>query len=391
MDQSRYFSADYAEARRRFLAAAAAAGACCKSFPLGIGGPAGEALAIDSAYVGKPRAARLLVLSSGIHGVEGYFGSAVQLAWLDVLAHRAPTVETGVLLIHAINPYGFAWRRRWNENNIDLNRNFITDRGFLVDDQAYAEHRRIYQQLHSFLNPAAPPSRLETFRLKAAALILAHGFAARRKMPATTRPSILAVPRIMKLGIAKLEQAIRVGQYEDPAALFYGGSRLESSAAHVSELLTHQAADREKVVHIDFHTGWGPYGEYRLFLAEEAGSVEERWARENFDATRVKAKDTQAFPERGVLMRYMAEQLGPDRYHGLVAEFGTYSPMRVLGALRAERRAHLYCHLESAPYESAKRELMEVFCPRSPAWRTSVLSKALMIIDQALAACARWA
>ena len=83
----------------------------------------GEALAIDSAYVGKPRAARLLVLSSGIHGVEGYFGSAVQLAWLDALAHRAPTVETGVLLIHAINPYGFAWRRRWNENNVDLNRN----------------------------------------------------------------------------------------------------------------------------------------------------------------------------------------------------------------------------------------------------------------------------
>ena len=131
-------------------------------------------------------------------------------------------------------------------------------------------------------------------------------------------------------------------------------------------------------------------GEYHLFLAEEAGSVEERWARENFDATSVKANDTQAFPERGVLMRYLAEQLGPDRYHGLVAEFGTYSPMRILGALRAERRAHLYCPPESAPYESAKRELMEVFCPRSPAWRTSVLSKALMIIDQALAACARW-
>jgi hypothetical protein len=33
--------------------------------------------------------------------------------------------DDAVVFVHALNPYGMAWLRRVNENNIDLNRNFM--------------------------------------------------------------------------------------------------------------------------------------------------------------------------------------------------------------------------------------------------------------------------
>ncbi len=51
-------------------------------------------------------------MSSGLHGVEGYFGSAVQLAWLHGVRAGCIRIPSGtaVVLVHAVNPHGFAWR-----------------------------------------------------------------------------------------------------------------------------------------------------------------------------------------------------------------------------------------------------------------------------------------
>ncbi len=44
---------------------------------------------------------------------------------------RSCLQNTGALLIHALNPYGFAWTRRVTEDNVDLNRNFVDhDKGY---------------------------------------------------------------------------------------------------------------------------------------------------------------------------------------------------------------------------------------------------------------------
>ena len=79
---------------------------------------------------------------SGTHGIEGYLGSAIQLRFLHELflqqekrlrtnnVHAPPTKNTPVkkvLLIHAINPYGMRHHRRTNENNVDLNRNVLSE------------------------------------------------------------------------------------------------------------------------------------------------------------------------------------------------------------------------------------------------------------------------
>ena len=117
---------------KRFLAAAARLRLPHHALPIHAPSPNDEPLTIDIAVAGPAKPKSALVLSSGVHGVEGLFGSAVQLAFLERLSAgwRLPQ-GAAVVLIHAINPFGFAWRRRFNENNVDLNRNF------LLPDEAY--------------------------------------------------------------------------------------------------------------------------------------------------------------------------------------------------------------------------------------------------------------
>ena len=57
------------------------------------------------------------------------------------------------VLLHALNPYGFAWLRRVNEHNVDLNRNF------LLPGEAYRGSPAGYAALDPLLNPKSPPAR----------------------------------------------------------------------------------------------------------------------------------------------------------------------------------------------------------------------------------------
>ena len=82
------FSPSYITARQRFREVAVAARARIHTFQIGESAPTGEPLSIEVARVGAREPAHVLLVTSGLHGVEGFFGSAVQLAWL---AHEAKT------------------------------------------------------------------------------------------------------------------------------------------------------------------------------------------------------------------------------------------------------------------------------------------------------------
>ena len=118
-----YYSADYAAARARFRDKAEAAGATLHAIALPAKGPRGEALAIDIAWLGTTHPQRVLLHTSGLHGVEAFTGSAAQLALLDTPPRLA--ASDALVVVHVLNPYGMAWLRRTNENNVDLNRNFL--------------------------------------------------------------------------------------------------------------------------------------------------------------------------------------------------------------------------------------------------------------------------
>ena len=119
------FSPSYEVARRRFRDAARAAGTTVEQHRVDTG-EAGVDFTIDVATVGAREPSWAVVVSSGVHGVEGFFGSAIQLAWLSGQTAGEPPPGGGVVvLIHAVNPSGFARLRRTNEHNVDLNRNFL--------------------------------------------------------------------------------------------------------------------------------------------------------------------------------------------------------------------------------------------------------------------------
>src|SRR5215469_7460690 len=130
------FSATYAEARAKFCEAAAAQGGAIRSrLNPHRKGPNGELLYLDTARFGPSDAANMLVMISSTHGVEGHCGSGAQIAWLRTGGAARLPANTGVLIVHAINPYGFAWTRRVNEDNVDINRNFVDhDKAYPAND-----------------------------------------------------------------------------------------------------------------------------------------------------------------------------------------------------------------------------------------------------------------
>ena len=74
-----FFPSDYRGARRAFIAACEARGVdvIARVNPKAKG-PDGAPLFLDAAAMGPRDAKKALVLVSGTHGVEGYFGSGVQ-------------------------------------------------------------------------------------------------------------------------------------------------------------------------------------------------------------------------------------------------------------------------------------------------------------------------
>jgi hypothetical protein len=258
-------------------------------------------------------------------------------------------------LIHALNPYGYAWRRRWNEDGVDLNRNF------LLEGQSYSGAPPLYATVDDFVNPRTPPSRLEPFLF-----------------------GLLGV--LAKKGIDALKHAVPVGQYAYPQGLFFGGHGPSTTQMILRTHLPRWVAGMKEVTHIDFHTGLGPWGRYQLLIeglsAQDAGPrLISRFGNQSIAPDSFEGSNFQSSGGLGP----WCEALLPDcQYDFLTAEFGTYSNLRVLQVLRDENRAHCWGR-NGGNYEWAKARLLECFAPASKAWRKQCLEQGLMICRQACA------
>ena len=192
-----WFSADYTEARARFRAAAEQAGAALSVHRNpNARQPDGNDLTTDVARLGPApgEAATVLIASSGTHGVEGFCGSGCQVGMLETGSIDLLPKGCALVLVHAINPYGFAWLRRVTEDNIDLNRNNL-------DHSAGHPANPKYAEVHDWLTPRDwhGPGREE-----ADAAIAAY---------------------IAERGLFAFQEAVSGGQYDYPDGLFFGGRR----------------------------------------------------------------------------------------------------------------------------------------------------------------------
>jgi hypothetical protein len=349
------FSPDYATARKKFRGAAERLNWALHAYPIGTAGPQGEDLTIDVAISLPTQTDCVLVLSSGLHGAEGLLGSAIQLAFLGRWQKQFG-LPAGVrcVLLHGLNPHGFAWSRRFDADNIDPNRNF------LLEGEEYSGSSAEYELFNRLLNPERPPSQWDLFYLRALWAVARHG-----------QP--------------KLKQALATGQYDFPKGLFFGGKGPSQTKMIIQQNLKWWIGKARTVAHLDFHTGLGAWGTCKLLLDyRPAATQEERLARW-FGAGAYEVNDPEkvAFQPRGSFGQWCVAQRCAPVYVFAFAEFGTYGNISVIAGLRAENQAH-HWGLPGAPSTArAKARLRELFCLASGTWRSRVLAKGIDLVDRA--------
>jgi Protein of unknown function (DUF2817) len=348
------FVPNYISARDRFRETLTSLGFHHEAYLINQLDPSGEELTIDVGLCSFPNASRSVVISSGLHGVEGFLGSAIQLALLkDSQFTKSLPSNTNLVFIHALNPYGFAWIRRCNEDNVDLNRNF------LLPEEAYKGSPEEYSKLNSFLNPTSPPSQFEPFLLKAIWLILRYG-------------------------MGSLMNTLPVGQYDYPKGLFFGGLAPSKTQQILAENLASWIGGASEVIHIDLHTGLGQWGAYKLLF--DGVSTSESFQRlvQQFGVDKIEAfsSEVTAYQIRGGLGVWCQALMPQCRYDFLTAEFGTYSVIQVFKALRAENRAYWWAKQKKIT-SWTKPQLVEMFSPINHKWREKCITEGVVICKQA--------
>ncbi len=351
----KYFSESYQEARKHFLDAAKFRGAEIKAFAHPLKGRDGEDLAIDLARLGPADAKNALLVLSGTHGIEGYCGSGIQRAWLHEGTLRKRAQNTAVFLIHAVNPYGFSWQRRVNEDNVDLNRNFVDFDQPLPENVGYSE-----------LFAALCPKTWDEATIAATQKVL----------------DVYAEEH----GSSVLSQVISGGQYDFSDGIFFGGRTPSWSNRTLVGILESQLSHLERLAVVDLHTGLGPEGYGERICDFRKGTKERSWTEEIYgeditcfyDGTAVSAELS------GDIVLGIVNTLSRTLVSPVALEFGTVPRDRVRLAIRSDNWLHLYGDLASEKGRDIKAEMRAAFFPKGRAWCQKVVARSFETFDLAL-------
>ena len=347
------FSHSYAQARGKFLAAASAKGLPVDSYELGLKGAQNETLATDVVFDGPRDASKLLIVLSGVHGVEGFPGSAVQTGALRIAAPKP--ADTAILYVHAINPHGFSHLRRVTQENVDLNRNFIRFDESLPQNEGYHE-------IHEALLPAQWPPEddqaLQQYRQ-------AHGD-------------------------KKFQCAVSLGQYHYPDGMFFGGQAPTWSNTTFRQILRTYAASASVIASVDIHTGLGPYGYgEKIFASHDTCTLEKArnwWG----EITDVHAGSSTSVPMSGPIQVAISQECASAKHIGICLEFGTYPIETMIPALRADHWVFRHGQQNTAQSSEITNRLKDLFYPDYRDWKTPVWTQANNVMSQALQGLGNW-
>ena len=330
-------STSYVDARAAFLDAAASADARLSSFPHPLTGLHGEELFVDVAEVGPETGANVIVVVSGTHGVEGYLGSALQrhhLQTLDPERAGGPTL----VFVHALNPYGFSWVRRVNEDNVDLNRNFVDWSQPVPANPAYG----------TYADALVPSSWGEEDQEQSLATLLAA---------------------LDELGLERFQQIVSGGQFDHPDGIFYGGTGPTWSNRWLSNFVTNRCADVQRVAIIDLHTGLGPWGHGELISSESPDSAAYRRQKEWWNEVTSLLDGSSVSAELSGDWLGAVARLAPDsEVTGVAIEYGTVDPVTVLQSLRADAVLHASGEPAAPTAAPIRDQVRGAFLDDDPAW-----------------------
>ena len=318
-----------------------------------------DGLYIDSIYIpATDKQTNLVVLTTGVHGIEGYIGSVMlDVFWEEIYSTEIDKSNTGVLVVANVNPYGMKYHRRYNENNVDLNRNFILDW-----DSFDTTVNKDYPKVDSFLGPQSEMGN---------AFWHEAGFYGS------------LVVEVVQDGADVISNALLGGQYEYPEGVYYGGNGDEESTTYLKNVFKQTLeSEYDNVVHIDIHSGYGPRYNMVIFNSvfetmNEAESVE------LFGYNNVIAYDSEAFyPTTGDTTDYyyrLHEQMGVDTtLFSTCFEFGTIGDSFIDSIISMkytieENQNHWYPTNNKTTNEIVKERYQELFYPTETEWREKTI------------------
>lgn len=372
-DNQAFFQESYEDCRSRFRAAAQkcegnAEGVLISKISIESTKDAG--LSIDWCYIPAPNSSeRLLILTSGIHGIEGYAGSAVQQMFLQDLAKHSAVDGIGVLLVHGVNPYGFKHKRRVTENNVDLNRNGS------VDGSLYDSINSGYNDLNSMLNPTGEVDLTG----------LEHFFF-----------HFIAVQKILEYSMATLRQAILQGQYQHERGVYFGGKALEPPLTALTPVIQKIAQPYDTVFHIDLHTGYGSNGTMHLLALPSKDGLKKKRLETLFSGMSIDwGDDPDFYTVTGDFLEYTREILPGKYYLPMAFEFGTMDTQTTMGSIRAlhnvilENQGAHYGFQDAKDEAQVRERYTEGYYPSSEVWRSKAISDARQALGHVIEIYAR--
>jgi hypothetical protein len=281
---------------------------------------------------------------------------------MESLRFSALPARTAVLLIHAINPYGFAWLRRVNEDNVDLNRNAID---FTCPPAPHDDYAGLAPHLvpQKWIELAPAEDAIHAF-------VATHGF-------------------------RRYQEVVTGGQYTHPDGLFYGGSGPVWSTGIFREIVSSYGRGKERIALIDIHTGLGPQG-YGEPIYTGVDDDEAERARDWYgpDLTAIYAGNSSSVVVQGPLINGVASffdgAAAKPEVTTLALEFGTLPEALVLDLLRAEAWMHAHgdINFDTPVGRAIKRRFRDAFYVDTDAWKRSVVERTVEMTGQAIAGLA---
>ena len=319
---------------------------------------AGDDLYIDNVYLpSSDKKTNLIVLTTGVHGMEGYIGSVMLDVFFEEIYPTIDTTNTGILIVANVNPYGMKYMRRYNENNVDLNRNFIEDW-----ENFDRTSNKDYPKVVEFLQPTGRIGN---------ALWHEVGF------------YLSLAKEAIFTGAGTISDALLTGQYEYEYGVYYGGNGDEISTAYLKGVFADCiSSEYENIVHVDIHSGYGPRYNMVIFNSVQDPTTEAE-AKAMFGYDYIIATDSEDFYETfGDTTDYfyrLAKSSGTEStLYSTCFEFGTIGDGFIDSILSLkytvdENRQHWYPSYSLITPEIVKQNYYELFYPTETEWRQKTI------------------
>lgn len=322
-------------------------------------------LTVDWCYIpAQGKKEKLLILTSGLHGIEGYTGSAVQLMFMDKILKNESFENIGVLLIHGMNPYGFKYHRKVTENNVDLNRNGV------IDTALFNSENTGYAKLKDLLMPIG----------KARAGSMKNLFF-----------HLNAIQKIIKESMPVLRQAALQGQYDFDKGIYYGGKQYEPQIVGFKSILKNYMESYNVVLNVDLHTGYGKRGKMHLFINPIENPEVRSGVETIFQGVEIDwGSKSNFYTINGEYLGWANSLPENVLCIPMLFEFGTLDSQTTFGSLKSiqiminENQGAHYGYKNKRSERKIKRRFDEMYYPSSPVWRSKVISDSYDMMNMML-------